>query len=67
VLNMHPAVQLSRVSGKKDVMRGEVVKAEILLKNGHCPDDKEIIQYCKIYLSKYKVPREVEFVKTISG
>jgi acyl-coenzyme A synthetase/AMP-(fatty) acid ligase len=40
-------------------MRGEVVKAEIVLKNGHCPDDKEIIRYCKIYLSNYKVPREV--------
>ncbi len=67
VLNMHPAIQLSRVSGKKDLMRGEVVKAEVVLKNGHSPDDKEIIRYCKIYLSNYKVPREVEFVKTISG
>ena len=67
VLNTHPAVQLSRVSGKKDLMRGEIVKAEIVLKNGHSPDDKEIIRYCKIYLSNYKVPREVEFVKTISG
>jgi len=65
VLNLHPAVQISRVSGKKDLMRGEVVKAEVVLKNGHCPDDKEIIRYCKIYLSNYKVPREVEFVQTI--
>jgi long-chain acyl-CoA synthetase len=67
VLNLHPAVQISRVSGKEDLMRGEVVKAEVVLKNGHCPDDKEIIRYCKIYLSNYKVPREIEFVKTISG
>jgi long-chain acyl-CoA synthetase len=65
LLNLHPAVQISRVSGKKDLMRGEVVKAEVVLKNGHFPDDKEIIRYCKIYLSNYKVPREVEFVKTI--
>ena len=65
VLNMHPAVHLSRVSGKQDLMRGELVKAEVVLKNGHCPDDKEIIRYCKIYLSNYKVPREVEFVQTI--
>jgi long-chain acyl-CoA synthetase len=65
VLNLHPAVQISRVSGKKDLMRGEVVKAEVVLKNGHCADDKEIIRYCKIYLSNYKVPREVEFVQTI--
>jgi long-chain acyl-CoA synthetase len=65
VLNLHPAVQISRVSGKKDLMRGEVVKVEVVLKNGHCADDKEIIRYCKIYLSNYKVPREVEFVQTI--
>jgi long-chain acyl-CoA synthetase len=65
VLNLHPAVQISRVSGKEDLMRGELVKAEVVLKNGHSPDDKEIIRYCKIYLSNYKVPREVEFVQTI--
>jgi long-chain acyl-CoA synthetase len=65
VLNMHPAVLNSRVSGKEDLMRGELVKAEIVLKNGHSPDDKEIIRYCKIYLSNYKVPREVEFVQKI--
>jgi long-chain acyl-CoA synthetase len=65
VLNLHPAVRDSRVSGKKDLMRGEVVKAEIVLKDGYSPDDKEIIRYCKIYLSNYKVPREVEFVQTI--
>ena len=67
VLNMHPAVLNSRVSGKEDLMRGELVKAEIVLKKGYCPDDKEIIRYCKIYLSPYKIPREVEFVQTISG
>ena len=67
VLNRHPAVRDSRVSGKKDLIRGEVVKAEIVLKDGYSPDEKEIVRYCKIYLSNYKVPREVEFVKTISG
>ena len=46
-------------------MRGEVVKAQVVLKKGLCPDEKEIIHYCKIYLSNYKVPREVEFVQTI--
>ncbi|MEN6432397.1 MAG: AMP-binding protein [Smithella sp.] len=67
VLNMHPAVQVSRVSGKPDLMRGELVKAEIVLKEGYAPDDKEIIRYCKVYLSNYKVPREIEFVRTLSS
>ena len=66
VLNMHPAVQDSRVSGKEDLMRGELVKAEIVLRDGFHPDDKEIIRHCKTYLSPYKVPREVEFVADFS-
>ncbi len=66
VLNMHPAVKNSRVIGKQDLMRGELVKAEIVLKEGYSPDDKEISRFCKIYLSNYKVPREIEFVRTLS-
>jgi len=62
VLHQHPAVQASRVMAKKDLMRGEIVKAAIIKKNGELIDEKEIIKYCRIYLSPYKVPREVEFV-----
>jgi acyl-coenzyme A synthetase/AMP-(fatty) acid ligase len=47
-------------------MRGELVKAEIVLREGFQPDDKEIIRYCKTYLSSYKVPREVEFVNSLA-
>jgi long-chain acyl-CoA synthetase len=63
---MHPAIEKSRVSGKEDLMRGEIVKAHIVLKKGQSADEKEIIRYCKTYLSSYKVPREVEFAQTIS-
>ncbi len=66
ILNMHFAVQTSRVSGKEDLMRGEIVRAHVVLKEGHCADEKEIIHYCKTYLSSYKVPREIEFVQEIS-
>ncbi|RPH88465.1 MAG: hypothetical protein EHM66_00575 [Deltaproteobacteria bacterium] len=65
VLNLHPAVQDSRVLGKKDLMRGELVTAQIVLRDGFHPDDKEIIRHCKVYLSPYKVPREVEFVAAV--
>lgn len=65
VLNMHPAVQAARVSGKEDLMRGEIVKAYIVPKEGQKIDEKELIRYCKTYLSNYKVPREVEFVQEI--
>ena len=66
ILNMHPAVQDAFVTGKEDLLRGELVKAQIVLRDGFHPDDKEIIRHCKVYLSPYKVPREVEFVSDFS-
>jgi long-chain acyl-CoA synthetase len=62
VLNLHPAVKASRVAAKTDLMRGEIVKAEVVIKEGIIIDDKEIMKHCRVYLSSYKVPREVEFV-----
>jgi long-chain acyl-CoA synthetase len=65
ILNQHPAIQASRVVAKADLMRGEIVKAEIVKKDGALVDDKEIMKHCRIYLSPYKVPREVEFVTKV--
>jgi len=65
VVNLHPAVKASYVSGKEDLMRGEIVRAEVVLKAGEKIDDKEIIRHCKVHLSAYKVPREIVFVETI--
>lgn len=65
VINAHPAVAQVVVTGKEDLMRGEVVKASVVLKPGQTLDEKELIRYTKIYLSPYKVPREVEFVASI--
>lgn len=66
VLNSHPAVLDSLVLGKEDLMRGEIVKAQIVLKEGYHPDEKEMIRHCKEYLSGYKVPREIEFVSSLA-
>ena len=65
ILDMHPAVAASKVVGEKDLMRGEIVKALIVKKPGDKTDEKEIIQHCRVYLSTYKVPREVVFVATL--
>ena len=67
ILNMHPAVAESKVVGEKDLMRGEIVKALIVRKPGFDTDEKEIIQHCRIYLSAYKVPREVVFVANLES
>jgi len=67
ILNMHPAVVESKVVGEKDLLRGEIVKALIVRKPGFDTDEKEIIQHCRIYLSAYKVPREVVFVANLKS
>ncbi len=70
----HPAVQESAVIGKPDPVRGEIVKAFVILKPGYEPSEqlvKELQEHCKRVTAPYKYPREIEFVKelpkTISG
>jgi len=65
VLEMHPAVKAAKVVGKEDLMRGEVVKAMVVKKDGAATDEKDIMRHCRAYLSSYKVPRELEFVDHI--
>ncbi len=65
VLEMHPAVRQARIEGKQDLMRGEVVKARIVLKPGMAADEKDILRHCRTYLSNYKHPREIEFVEAV--
>ncbi|MCW5772747.1 MAG: AMP-binding protein [Rhodospirillaceae bacterium] len=70
----HPAVAESAVVGKKDALRGEIVKAYVVLAKGQQPSDalaKELQDFVKNTTAPYKYPREIEFrealPKTISG
>ncbi len=74
VLMEHKAVLECAVIGVPDPIRGQVVKAFILLSQGHEPSEtlkKEIQNYVKSSTAPYKYPRIIEFVeslpKTISG
>jgi acetyl-CoA synthetase len=61
----HPAVALAAVVGKPDAVRTEIVKAFIVLKNGHAPSDAlagEIQAFVKTRLSAHEYPREVAFI-----
>ncbi len=61
---LHPAVETSVVSAKADFLRGEIVRARVLLKEGIQLDEKDILQHCRLYLSPYKVPREIQLVSS---
>lgn len=74
VLQRHPSVLECAVTGAPDPIRGQVVKATIVLAKGYEPSPeliKEIQTFVKTETAPYKYPRIVEFVKelpkTISG
>jgi len=73
-LKEHPAVAESAVVASPDEMRGEIVKAFVILAPGYTasPDlATELQEHVKKVTAPYKYPREIEFVetlpKTISG
>ena len=70
----HPAVVEAGVIGKPDPVRGEIIKAFVVLESGTKPSEKlktELMEYVKKHLAGHSYPREVEFIdklpKTRSG
>ena len=61
VLYSHPKVLQAAVVGVPDKLRGEAVKAFIVLKPGQTCSAKEIRTFCRERLAVFKVPRHVEF------
>lgn len=61
VLFTHPKVKDVVVVGLPEEFKGEKIKAYIILKEGETATANEMIQYCREQLSKFKVPKEVEF------
>lgn len=63
-IDAHPDVLLSCAVGIPDPYKMHVVKAFVVLRQGVEPSDKikeEIIENCKKNVSRYGVPREIEF------
>ena len=70
----HPAVVECAITAVPDEIRGQIVKATVVLNKGYMPSDalkKELQNHVKTVTAPYKYPRIVEFVpvlpKTISG
>lgn len=57
----HPEVQEAAVVGKYDKLKGEAIKAYIVLRENSEADYEEIMEYCKEKLAPHKVPRYLEF------
>jgi acetyl-CoA synthetase len=73
-LIQHPAVLECAITGAPDPVRGQVIKATVVLTKGYTPGDalkKELQEHVKRVTAPYKYPRIIDFVeelpKTISG
>lgn len=74
VLLQHPAVSECAITGVPDPIRGAVVKATIVLRDGFRADEElkhELQEFVKRETAPYKYPRIIEFVdalpKTVNG
>jgi acetyl-CoA synthetase/medium-chain acyl-CoA synthetase len=70
----HPMVVEAAVVAKPNEIRGQIVRAFVVLRKDCEPTDalrRELQEHCKRVTAAYKYPREIEFVpelpKTISG
>jgi fatty-acyl-CoA synthase len=70
VLYQHPAVLTAAVVAKPDPYWQEVPCAFIEVKTGHELSAEQLIEHCKQYLARYKLPKDIvmtEIPKTSTG
>jgi long-chain acyl-CoA synthetase len=61
VLATHPAVAEAGAAGVPDALKGEVVKAWVVVRAGQSTTEEELRTFCRAKLAPYKVPAHVEF------
>ena len=64
----HPAVSMAGVIGSPDEVRGEIVKAFIVLKPEVVPDaalKEDIQKFVKTRLAAHEYPREIDFISEL--
>jgi len=70
VLYRHPAVLAAAVVAMPDEKWGETPCAFVELKEGSAADERQIIEFCRSHMARFKVPRAVvfgELPKTSTG
>ncbi len=58
----HPAVQEVAIVGIPHPIRGETVKAFVVLRDNETASEEELIEFLKGRIARFKIPRHVEFI-----
>jgi len=61
----HSSVLEAAVIGFPDEKWGEVPKAIVVLKLGEAANENDLIQHCQKHLSRFKIPKSFDFVKSL--
>ena len=67
-LLLHPSVAEAAVVGERDDLKGEIVKAFVVLSSGYVPSDelsRDLTHFVKTRLSAHQYPRVIRFVKEL--
>ena len=65
ILFRHPAVKEAAVLGMPDPVKGEAVKAFVVLREGQSVDGDTLKTLCREKIASYKVPEAVEFIPAL--
>lgn len=65
IIYQFPKVKEAAVIGVTDKLRGELVRAYVVLKEGESCDSKDLLNFMKEKLAPYKLPRNIEFVDSL--
>ncbi|WP_333783572.1 AMP-binding enzyme [Nostoc sp. 'Peltigera malacea cyanobiont' DB3992] len=65
VIYQHSSVAEVAVYGVKDAIKGEIVQANIILKQGYRISEEQILKFCAERMAKYKLPYAITFVDSL--
>jgi len=65
VIYQYSKVKEAAVIGLKDTLRGEYVKAFVVLKEGEECTSRDLLRYLKERLAVYKLPRVIDFIPSL--